>query len=87
MIVEVDLETDLGTVTLAGPDDFTRFHVAVRGSSDAARLDAVLRQNGAGEFAGEAGALVGVDAVRRLSGRTGPEWETDFAAMLDFARA
>jgi hypothetical protein len=83
MVVEVDIER--GMVTVTGPDDFTRFHMSVRGEQDAARLDAVLRATATGACDEPSDATVRVDAVRRMAGRTNSKWKADFTAMLDFA--
>src|ERR1700676_2246509 len=41
------------TVTLAEPDDFTRFHVAVPGGRDRSRLAEALTASGAGQLDGD----------------------------------
>ena len=88
MYVHVDLGDDPAAVTLAEAADCTRFHVAVAGPADAARLDAALRVADAGGLDGDGEALVRVDAVRRLAaGAVGDSWGPDFDAMLDYARA
>jgi len=88
MQVVVDMTGEPATVALEEPADCGRFHVAVRGEGDAAALDVALRTNAVGTLDGDGEALVGVDAVRRLAaGSVGDTWETDFAAMLGYARS
>ena len=90
MVVDVDIEQ--AGVTLTGPDDFTGFHVSARVEQEeqdvqpVARLDAVLRATQTGACEGPSDAMVRIDAVRRMAGRTDAGWETGFGAMLDFAR-
>lgn len=86
MIVSVDLTTTPAVVGLDEPDDCRRFHVAARGEADPDGLDRVLAEHGLGRRDGD-DVWVQVDAVRRLAaGRVGASWESDFAAMLAFAR-
>ena len=86
MYVAVDLEADPPAVALAEPDDCTRFHVAVTGTGDAAAADRALRAHKAGAIDGDGEALVLVAAVRALAeGSVGPDWESKFTAMLDYA--
>ena len=88
MEVVVDVAAEPATVTLEEPADCKRFHVTVRGGGDAAALDEALRANAVGSLDGEGEALVSVDAVRRLAvGSVDDTWESDFAAMLDYARS
>jgi hypothetical protein len=88
MQVVVEMAGELATVSLSEPADCGRFHVAVRGSGDAATLDRALRSNGVGSVDGDGEALVRVDAVRSMAaGAVGGTWEDDFAAMLDYARS
>lgn len=88
MQVVVDLRADPASVALEEPDDCGRFHVALRGGGDADALDEVLRANAVGSVDGDAEALVGVDAVRRLAaGSVGATWDDDFEAMLGYARS
>jgi hypothetical protein len=87
MQVVVDMGTKPATVVLEDPVDCGRFHVSARGGGDAAALDTALRGNDVGTVDGDGDALVDVDAVRRMAaGSVGATWETDFAAMLDYAR-
>jgi hypothetical protein len=84
--VIVDLTSEPPEVTLAEPDDCTRFDVRVLGPGDTGDLDRALVGASVGRM-GETGALVDVAAVRRLaSGSVGDGWEGDFVAMLDYAR-
>ena len=72
-------------VTLEEPDDFTRFHIAARGAPDRTRLGAALTGAGAGGLDGD-DALVRTAWLRaQASGRTAPDWEQGFTAMLDYA--
>jgi hypothetical protein len=90
MQVVVDMAAAPTTVGLSEPADCGRFHVAVRGSGDAATLDQALRANEVGSVDGDGDgeAMVRVDAVRRLAaGTVGETWDDDFAAMLDYARS
>ena len=88
MQVVVDLEAEPPVVALEEPADCGRFHVAVRGRGDAVALDAALRADAVGSVDGDGEALVDVAAVRRLAaGAVGETWESDFAAMLDYARS
>ena len=83
MVVDVDVSTQPAAVSLEGPEDCTAFSVRVRG--DRSRLRSALEGAGVGCMDGDE-ALVTVDAVRRLAaGWVGPDWEGDFAAMLDYA--
>jgi len=83
VVIDVDLRAEPPAVALEDPDDCKAFAVRARG--DRARLGTALEAAGVGRVDG-AGALIGVDAVRRLAaGRVGPGWEGDFAAMLEYA--
>ncbi|GAA5169409.1 hypothetical protein [Amycolatopsis dongchuanensis] len=74
-------------VELAEPDDCKRFSVRVAGEVDAAELERILDAEGVGELAdGGEHVFVSIEALRKLaSGRTGPGWPEDFAAMLAYA--
>ena len=91
MIVSVDLTATPADVRLDEPDDCRRFHVAAHGAAvndgaDPDRLGQALADHGSGRLDGD-DVWVQVEAVRRLAaGRVGAGWETDFAAMLEFAR-
>jgi hypothetical protein len=87
VIVSVDLTTTRLDVRLDEPDDCRRFHVAAHGDADPDRLGRVLADHGSGRLDGD-DVWVQVEAVRRLAaGRVGAGWESDFAAMLEFARS
>lgn len=93
MFVMVNLEEEPAEVTLAEPDDCTRFHVAVlghgstSGRAHAAAVDDGLQTSGSGWLDGEGGAFVRVEWVRTMAeGRAGSDWEGRFSAMLDYAR-
>ena len=91
MIVAVDLASTPAAVALDEPDDCRRFHVAARGAAvnDGADPDGLARtltEHGLGRLDGD-DVWVQVEAVRGLAaGRVGASWESDFAAMLAFAR-
>jgi hypothetical protein len=86
MFVQVDLRSTPPIVSLEESADTKQFHVAVVGGSDAGLVYGALVDAAAGRLEGE-DAWIAVDAVRRMaSGRVGPEWDDDFAAMLEFAR-
>jgi hypothetical protein len=86
MHVTVDLVSDPPAVTLLEPDDCTRFDVVVHGPGDADRLGRVLASDAIGRIEGDE-ALVSVVAIRKLaSGSLSDKWESDFLAMLDYAR-
>jgi hypothetical protein len=86
VIVSVDLTATPPDVRLDEPDDCRRFHVAARGESDPARLRSALADQESGSLDRD-DVWVEVDAVRRLAaGRVGASWESDFTAMLEFAR-
>ncbi len=88
MQVVVDMTAAPASVALEEPADCGRFHVAVRGTGDAADLESALRGSAVGTVDGDGEALVDVAAVRRLAaGSVDETWETDFAAMLDYARS
>jgi hypothetical protein len=86
VFVLVDLAATHPAVTLAQPDDCTRFHLQVTGARDPALLASTLAEAGAGRLVGD-DAFVRVDAVRALAaGRVDAAWQTDFDGMLDYAR-
>jgi hypothetical protein len=86
VFVQVDLVQDPPVVTLEEPDDCKRFHLAVVGGNDIRMVFGALVDAAAGRLEGD-DAFITVDAVRRMAaGRVGPDWDADFAAMLDFAR-
>lgn len=72
------------SVELVDAEDCKRFHVEVRGDADVA---AVLDSTGAGTLADDGEhARIDIGWVRQHAVGTGPQWEQDFATMLDFAR-
>jgi len=95
MFVKVDLAPMPPVVTLEEPDDTKRFHVEVVGGADLGLVFGALVDAAAGRLELESDppdarpdAWITVDAVRRMAkGEVGPDWDEQFAAMLDFARA
>ena len=84
MLVTVSVGAQ-STVVLDEPDDFSRFHVAVRGGRDRSRLADALTAAGAGEPDGD-DVLVQVAWLRSAAGgRATAEWEEGFAGMLAYA--
>jgi hypothetical protein len=84
--VQVDLVPHPPLVTLEEPDDCTRFHLAVAGGRDPARLFGALVDAAAGRLEGDH-ALITVDSVRRMAaGRVGEDWDERFERMLTYAR-
>lgn len=72
------------SVELVDAEDCKAFHVEVRGDADVA---AVLDESGAGTLAADGEhAHIDIGWVRQHATGTGPDWEQDFAGMLDFAR-
>jgi len=87
VVITVDLEAAPARVGLDEPEDCGRFHVAVRGQGDEQSVGQALLGAGVGRPAGEDHVWIDLDAIRRLAGgRVGPQWETEFAAMLAFAK-
>ena len=87
MFVQVDVNVQPPVVTLEEPDDCTRFHLAVVGGSDLARVFGALVDGAAGRLEGDH-ALVTIDAVRRMAaGRVGDDWDDRFAGMLGHAKS
>jgi hypothetical protein len=97
MFVQVDLCSTPPVVSLEEPTDTRQFHLAIVGSSGASSgaisvassdlglVYGALVDAAAGRLEGD-DAWISVDAVRRMaSGRVGPEWDGDFASMLDYA--
>jgi hypothetical protein len=85
--VQVDLTAQPPPVTLEEPDDCTRFHLAVVGGTDPARVFGALVDAAAGRLEGDH-ALVTIDAVRRMAaGRVGDDWGDRFDGMLGYARS
>lgn len=86
MFVQVDLSATPPVVTLEEPDDTARFHVLVRGGTDAAMVYGALVDAAAGRLEGD-DAWIAVDAVRRMAaGRVSGGWDADLEAMLEYAR-
>ncbi len=87
MFVVVDLEAEPAEVTLAEPDDCSRFHVSVTGHGHAPAVDDALQSTGTGWLDGDGGAFVRVERVRDLAaGNVDAGWPQRFDTMLDFAR-
>lgn len=86
MLVRVDLAPLRPVVSLEEPDDCTRFHVAVAGGTDLARVYGALVDAAAGRLEGDH-AIVTIDAVRRMAaGRVGEDWDERFDGMIAYAR-
>jgi hypothetical protein len=82
MIVKVDAAEE--RATLEEPGDCRKFHVEAAGGDVAA----VARAVGSTEPAPADHVWVGVDWLRaQAAGRVGDGWDTDFDAMLGFARS
>jgi len=87
VFVQVDLRSAPPAVSLEEPADTKQFHVAVVGGSDVGLVYGALVDAAAGRLEDE-DAWISIDALRRMaSGRVGPAWDGDFAAMLEYARA
>ena len=86
MFVQVDVNAQPPIVTLEEPDDCTRFHLAVVGGTDLARVFGALVDAAAGRLEGEH-ALITIDSVRRMAaGRVADDWGDRFDGMLGYAR-
>ena len=86
MYVVVDFEAAPVEVTLADPDDCTRFHVSVCGSGDAPGVDDALRSTDTGWLDDEGEAFVRVARVQSLAAaRVADDWPERFRSMLAFA--
>jgi hypothetical protein len=86
VIIDIDLTGPHAAIQLLDPDDCKRFHVAARGG-DVEALGAVLPAHDLGQMLPGGDVLIEVDAVRRLAaGRVPDGWETDFSAMVDYAK-
>jgi hypothetical protein len=84
MVITVTTRTQ-PAVTLAEPDDFTRFHVAVTGGRDRSRVAEALTASGAGRLDGD-DAWMRVAWLRSAAGDGATAaWEQGFAAMLEYA--
>ena len=86
MFVQVDVNAQPPIVTLEEPDDCTRFHLAVVGGTDLARVFGALVDAAAGRLEG-GHALITIDSVRRMAaGRVADDWGDRFDGMLGYAR-
>jgi hypothetical protein len=86
MFVLVDLATHPPVVSLQEATDTKRFRVEVAGGTDRALVFGALVDAAAGRLEGD-DAWITIDAVRRLAAaQADPDWDRDFAAMLDYAR-
>ena len=82
MLIVIDLSAS--SVSLDGPDEFTRFSVALRGTGD---LPSVLASSGLGRLKDDGKHVVVDPAVLRdLAGpAAGPDWDEGFASMTAYA--
>ncbi len=86
MYVQVDVAVTPPVVTLEEPDDCARFHLAVVGGKDLARVFGALVDAAAGRLEGDH-ALITIDSVRRMAaGRVTDDWADRFDGMLGYAR-
>lgn len=86
MRVLITLSATPAKAVLEAPSDCKKFHVVAQGGDVAALADALV-STGAGRMAGE-DVAVDVGWVRaQATGRVGPEWDADFAAMLGYAES
>lgn len=71
---------------LVDADKFDGFKVTLRGGDDPGAADAALAA--LGERVDDDHVAIAPDTVRRLAGPAAedPEWESGFAAMVDYAR-
>ena len=77
--------TNAGAITLREPNVFNRLDVLVDPQSDGQQAQAIAR---IGHREGEHHVRLAPSVLRFLSGHAGqPEWEANFAAMLDFAKS
>jgi hypothetical protein len=83
MVIEI---TDGDAVRLFGSDDFTRLSVTLSGTSTSAAR-AALEQ--IGEPVDDSHVFVSPEVLSSLAGARAadPQWQTAFAAMLDYARS
>jgi hypothetical protein len=85
VIVVVDLTSEPAAVTLAAPEDCSRFHVAVQGG-DRQALAAALSSTGVGHLLPSGDVMVDTAALTRLArGRVPDGWDEQFAGMLAYA--
>jgi hypothetical protein len=83
--VKVEVTDGSGAVRLLEEAVFTELSVAARGGLDLSRIDAALRQSGAGLMAG-AQALISIAWIKSQATVT-REWLAEFDAMLAFAES
>ena len=87
MIVVVDLTGEPAAVTLAAPEDCTRFHVTVQGG-DGPALVAALSSAGVGHLLPSGDVMINTSALARLArGRVPDGWDEQFAGMLTYAQS
>lgn len=81
----VTIDPASGSAELAEPENLKQFHVALPQGGDAALALQALGSDGA-PADGSDHVWVSVAAVRRwAAGRVGPDWESDFSKMLEYA--
>jgi hypothetical protein len=78
--------SNVDAVSLASPEDFTRFHVELIGTSaDDAELALVACK--AGRMIGDEKALIAVDGLVRLAGELADEtWRAKLDGMIAYAQ-
>ncbi len=87
MIIDIDLTGATAAIDLVGPEDCTRFHLTVRGGGSEA-LAAALSAADIGRLLPSGDAMIDTQAVRLMaSGKVPTGWDTDFNAMLEYARS
>lgn len=87
MILEVNLASDGATIALLEPEDCQRFHVAVKGG-DPDSLAAGLAAANVGRLLASGDAMIDTAALSQLAeGRVAEGWDTEFAAMVAYARS
>ncbi|MBS1870055.1 MAG: hypothetical protein JSS99_10350 [Actinobacteria bacterium] len=78
---------DAGTaVSLEQEQDFTRFHVAVRGTRAPELVDRALREQQVGRLDGDGQAHVALAALERLAGPQPAAWSQELEGMVAYAR-
>jgi hypothetical protein len=81
----VQIRVSRRDVTLEDPDDTKRFRVVVEPGVD--DIFGALADAGWGGLDADDDAFIPISAVTSAAtGRVGPEWGTDFAAMIEYAR-
>ena len=84
-MIQVDLSSRPASVTLDHPEDCRRFHVRVRGGTEAALEEALARCD-VGHVSESGHVMVEVAAVRRLAeGRVAGSWTEQFSGLLSYA--